>query len=158
MKIKIAWIGKTKEPAVQELTLEYLKRIERYVPVKGLALRDENALLQLAGRPASSKTGPSKSRLVSAKSTLVLMDSKGKQFSSEEFADFLRDYQDRSPLPLIFAIGPADGFSDVARNSAQHTISLGKMTLPHELARVVLLEQVYRAFTIMKGHPYHSGH
>jgi 23S rRNA (pseudouridine1915-N3)-methyltransferase len=86
------------------------------------------------------------------------MDSKGKQFSSEEFADFLRDYQDRSPLPLIFAIGPADGFSDVARNSAQHTISLGKMTLPHELARVVLLEQVYRAFTIMKGHPYHSGH
>ncbi|MGA9305162.1 MAG: 23S rRNA (pseudouridine(1915)-N(3))-methyltransferase RlmH, partial [Candidatus Sulfotelmatobacter sp.] len=89
---------------------------------------------------------------------LVLMDSKGKQFSSEEFSRFLGDYQDRNPLPLVFAVGPADGFSEAARGAAQHTISLGTMTLPHELARVVLLEQVYRAFTILKGHPYHSGH
>jgi 23S rRNA (pseudouridine1915-N3)-methyltransferase len=68
------------------------------------------------------------------------------------------DYQDRNPLPLVFAIGGADGFSDAARKSGQQVISLGKMTLAHELARVVLLEQVYRAFTILKGHPYHSGH
>ena len=61
-------------------------------------------------------------------------------------------------MPLIFAVGGADGFSDEARSAAQHTFSLGKMTLAHELARVVLLEQVYRAFTILKGHPYHSGH
>jgi 23S rRNA (pseudouridine1915-N3)-methyltransferase len=86
------------------------------------------------------------------------MDSRGKQFSSEEFAVFLRDYQDRNPLPLIFAVGPADGFSEGLRSMAQHSISLGKMTLAHELARVILLEQVYRAFTILKGHPYHSGH
>jgi 23S rRNA (pseudouridine1915-N3)-methyltransferase len=59
---------------------------------------------------------------------------------------------------LIFAIGGADGFSEAARGAAQHTISLGKMTLAHELARVVLLEQLYRAFTILKRHPYHSGH
>ena len=95
---------------------------------------------------------------ISGKSTLVLMDSRGKQFSSEEFAHFLGEYQDRNPLPLVFAVGPADGFSETARGAAQHTISLGKMTLAHELARVVLLEQVYRAFTILKGHPYHSGH
>jgi 23S rRNA (pseudouridine1915-N3)-methyltransferase len=86
------------------------------------------------------------------------MESRGKQFSSEEFAGFLGDYQDRNPLPLIFAVGPADGFSETTRAMAQHTISLGKITLPHELARVVLLEQIYRAFTILKGHPYHSGH
>ncbi len=86
------------------------------------------------------------------------MDSRGKQFSSEELARFLGDYQDRNPLPLVFAVGPADGFSDAARDAAQHTISLGRMTLAHELARVVLLEQLYRAFTILKGHPYHSGH
>jgi 23S rRNA (pseudouridine1915-N3)-methyltransferase len=61
-------------------------------------------------------------------------------------------------MPLVFAVGPADGFSEATRNAAQHTISLGRMTLAHELARVVLLEQVYRAFTILKGHPYHSGH
>jgi len=87
-----------------------------------------------------------------------LMDSRGKQFSSEEFARFLGDYQDRNPLALVFAVGPADGFSQTSRDAAQHTISLGKMTLAHELARVVVLEQIYRAFTILKGHPYHSGH
>ena len=150
MKIKIAWIGKTKEPAIASLTEEYLKRISRYVPAEGLALRDEAALLELSGRSAGAKGA--------AKSTLVRMDSRGKEFSSEQFAKFLGDYQDRNPLPLIFAIGGADGFSDAGRGAAQHTLSLGKMTLAHELARVVLLEQVYRAFTILKGHPYHSGH
>ena len=86
------------------------------------------------------------------------MESGGKEFSSEQFAQFLGDYQDRNPLPLVFAIGGANGFSDEARSAAQITLSLGKMTLAHELARVVLLEQLYRAFTILKGHPYHTGH
>ncbi len=113
-------------------------------------MRDEAALLEICGRTAGSKGG--------AKSTLVLMDSRGKEFSSEQFAKFLGDYQDRNPLPLVFAVGGADGFSDTARAASLHTISLGKMTLAHELARVVLLEQVYRAFTILKGHPYHSDH
>ncbi len=148
-------MGKTKEPAIQSLTDEYLKRISRYVPVEGLALRDEAALLQMCGRAPLVKASKTTN---SGKSTLALMDSKGKQFSSEEFARFLGDYQDRNPLPLVLAVGPADGFSEAARGAAQHTISLGPMTLPHELARVVLLEQVYRAFTILKGHPYHSGH
>jgi 23S rRNA (pseudouridine1915-N3)-methyltransferase len=150
MKIKIVWIGKTKEPAIQALTEEYLKRISRYVPVEGIALRDAAALLQMCGRTPGAKGG--------AKSTLMLLDSRGKELSSEQFAKFLGDYQDRNPLPLVLAVGAADGFSDTIRSAAQHTISLGKMTLAHELARVVLLEQVYRAFTILKGHPYHSGH
>lgn len=150
MKIKIAWIGKTKEAAISSLTNEYLKRISRFTPVEGVSLRDEAALLDLCGRSTGSKAG--------TKSTLILMDSRGKEFSSEQFAKFLGDYQDRNPLPVVFAVGAADGFSDRARAAAQHTISLGKMTLAHELARVMLLEQVYRAFTILKGHPYHSGH
>jgi 23S rRNA (pseudouridine1915-N3)-methyltransferase len=149
VKLKITWIGKTKEAAIQALTEEYLKRISRFVQVEGVALRDEAALLELCGRSAGAK---------GAKSTLVLMDSRGKEFSSEGFAKFLGEYQDRNPLPLVLAIGGADGFSDKARDSSQQQISLGKMTLAHELARVVLLEQVYRACTILKGHPYHSGH
>jgi 23S rRNA (pseudouridine1915-N3)-methyltransferase len=148
VKINIAWIGKTKEPAIQALTEEYLKRISRYVQIEGITLRDEGDLLAKFGRVAKG----------GAKSTLVLMDSRGKEFSSEQFARFLGDYQDRNPLPLVFAIGSADGFNPEARSVAQHVISLGKMTLAHELARVVLLEQVYRAFTILKRHPYHSGH
>ena len=148
MKIRIAWIGKTKEPAIASLTEEYLKRISRYAEVEGVAVRDEADLLTKFGESTRGN----------AKSTLVLMDSRGKEFSSEQFAKFLGDYQDRNPLPLVFAIGGADGFSAETRAGAQSVISLGKMTLAHELARVVLLEQVYRAFTILKGHPYHSGH
>ena len=145
MKLKIAWIGKTKDPAIQSLTTEYLKRISRYVEVQGLPLADEAALLKLRD----------KSRPLH---TVVLLDSRGKELSSEEFAEFLQNHQDRNPQPLVLAIGPADGFSDAAHKAANTNLSLGKMTLPHELARVVLLEQVYRAFTILKGHPYHSGH
>lgn len=150
VKIKVAWIGRTKEPMIQAMTEEYLKRISRYADIEGAALRDEAALLTLCGRAGSGKS--------IAKSTLVLMDSPGREYSSEGFAKFLGEYQERNPLPLVFAIGSADGFSEQARAAAKHVISLGKMTLAHELARIVLLEQVYRAFTILKGHPYHSGH
>jgi 23S rRNA (pseudouridine1915-N3)-methyltransferase len=155
IRIKIAWIGKTKEAAIQALTGEYLKRISRYAQVEGVALRDEAALLEMCGRLGAKSAAKAKG---SAKSTLVLMDSRGKEFSSEGFAKFLGDYQERNPLPLVLAVGGADGFSCETLSAAQQTISLGKMTLPHELARVVLLEQVYRAFTILNGHPYHSGH
>jgi 23S rRNA (pseudouridine1915-N3)-methyltransferase len=151
VKIKVAWIGKTKEPAIQSLTDEYLKRIARYTPVEGIALRDESALLDLCGRGPGRKSSE-------AKSTLLLLDSRGKELSSEQWAEFIRNYQDRNPQPLLFAIGGADGFSAESRDAAQQIVSLGKITLAHELARVVLLEQIYRAFTILKGHPYHSGH
>jgi len=153
VKIKIAWIGKTREPAMQTLSDEYLRRIARYVPVEGVALRDEPALLHLCARD-----GKAKGKQSFSKSTLIVLDPQGKQFLSEEFARFLGDYQDRNSLPLILAVGPADGFSEEVQKAAQLKVSLGKMTLAHELARVVLLEQIYRAFTILKGHPYHSGH
>jgi 23S rRNA (pseudouridine1915-N3)-methyltransferase len=147
MKLKIAWIGKTKNPAIQALTDDYLTRIARYADVEGLSLADEPALLKLRERSGSRPAH-----------TLVLLDPRGKALSSEEFARFLEEHQDRSPQPLVLAIGPADGFSDHARKAASATLSLGKMTLAHELARIVLLEQVYRAFTILQGHPYHAGH
>lgn len=147
MKLKVAWIGKTKEPAIQSLTDEYLKRLSRYAEVEGLTLKEEAAVLRLGARDARP-----------ARHTLVLLDSRGKQFSSEELAKFLGDYRERTPLPLLFAVGPADGFSEPARQAATLILSLGKMTLAHELARVVLLEQLYRAFTILSGHPYHVGH
>jgi 23S rRNA (pseudouridine1915-N3)-methyltransferase len=145
VKLRVAWVGKTKEAAVQSLTSEYLKRIARYLPTESHELRSEAALLEMV---ATERTRP----------VLVLLDSRGRQLSSEELAQFIRDHQDRGTQTLMFAIGPANGFGDVERKAAAFTLSLGKMTLPHELARVVLLEQVYRAFTIIKGHPYHTGH
>ena len=143
MKLRIAWLGKAKEPAIQTLTDEYLKRLSHYADAQGIALKDESALLKLRGRQPS---------------TLVLLDTRGKQLSSEEFAQFLGNHQDRNPSPLMFAVGPANGFTAQTRQEANLLLSLGKMTLAHELARVVLLEQLYRAFTILKGHPYHLGH
>jgi 23S rRNA (pseudouridine1915-N3)-methyltransferase len=145
VKLRIAWIGKTKDPAIQSLTDDYLKRLSHYADTQGIALKDESALQKL-WNPRS------------AKNTLVLLDSRGKQLSSEEFARFLGNHQDRNPLPLLFAVGPANGFTADIREEANLLLSLGKMTVAHELARVVLLEQLYRAFTILKGHPYHLGH
>ena len=147
MKLKIAWIGRTKEPAINSLTAEYLKRLARYAPVESLELASEAALLKQLEKSAG-RTAP----------VLVLLDFRGKQLTSEEFAEFLDHHQNRGTQSLLFAIGPADGFTDAARAAASITLSLGKMTLAHELARVVLLEQLYRAFTILKGHPYHTGH
>jgi len=146
MKIKVAWIGKTKEPAIQALTEDYLKRISRYAEVEGLALKDEAGVLALA-RGERQKD----------RHKLVLLDSRGKQLSSEELAAF-HEREQVQALPLLFAIGGADGFSEEGRRQAGFVLSLGRMTLPHELARVVLLEQIYRAFTIVKNHPYHLGH
>ena len=147
VKLRIAWIGKTKEPAIQSLTDEYLKRLSRYAEAEGIALKDEPALLKLCGRAARQ-----------IKPTLVLLDGRGTQLSSEEFAEFIGNHQDRNSSPLLFAVGPANGFSAESRPEAKLLLSLGKMTLAHEIARVVLLEQLYRAFTILKGHPYHLGH
>ncbi|HWY54302.1 MAG TPA: 23S rRNA (pseudouridine(1915)-N(3))-methyltransferase RlmH [Terriglobales bacterium] len=147
MKLTVAWIGKTKEPAIQSLIDEYVKRLTRYAEVQGIALKDESALLKLCGREARP-----------VRHTLILLDSRGKQLTSEEFAEFLGNYQDRNPLPLLFAVGSANGFTATTRQEANLLLSFGKMTIAHELARVVLLEQIYRAFTILKGHPYHLAH
>ena len=149
MKIKVAWVGKTREPAIQSLTDEYLKRISRFAEVEGVALKDEAAILALA---SGDGRGARKERC-----RLILLDSRGKQNSSEELASMLEREQVNA-IPLLFAIGGSDGFSDLAWREAAFVLSLGKMTLPHELARVVLVEQIYRAFTILKKHPYHLGH
>ena len=147
MKLTIAWIGKTKNAAIQSLTDEYLKRLRQYSDAAGVSLKDEVALLKFSRRDGREK-----------RQRLILLDSRGKRLSSEELAQLLGDHQHQSPLSLVFAIGPADGFSDAARQQADFILSLGRMTIAHELARVIVLEQLYRAFTILKGHPYHLGH
>jgi 23S rRNA (pseudouridine1915-N3)-methyltransferase len=147
VQIKVAWIGKTKNPAIQSLTTEYLTRLGYFVEAEGLVLSTEAQLLKFGQR---SGTRPAHS--------LIILDSRGKQLSSEELARFLENHQNRSPQPLLFAVGGADGFSDEARKAAGMVLSLGKITMAHEIARIVLLEQLYRACSILRGHPYHLGH
>lgn len=149
MKLRIARItgrSRAKNPAIDALAADYLKRLSRYISVEEAEFSSEEALLKECAR--AGRTAP----------VLAILDSRGKQLSSEELARFVSAELDRGAQTFIFAIGPADGWSDEVRRSAQHVISLGKMTYPHELVRVMLAEQLYRAFTIIKGHPYHSGH
>jgi 23S rRNA (pseudouridine1915-N3)-methyltransferase len=131
---------------VDGLTAEYLKRAGRYGTIEAVDYASEDALLKSLERPG--RTAP----------VLVALDSRGKQLSSEELAGFVRQHLERGSQELIFAIGPADGWTAAALEKAQQTLSLGRITLPHELARVVLAEQLYRAFTILNNHPYHGGH
>ena len=147
MKLRIAWIGKTRGSAIQSLTAEYLKRLSRYAACEAQELASEASLLKLVEK-SERRTPPE----------LILLDSRGKQLTSEEIANFLEYHQSHGTQELLFAVGPADGWSDATRARAKTILSFGKITLPHELARVVLLEQLYRGFTILQGHPYHGGH
>jgi 23S rRNA (pseudouridine1915-N3)-methyltransferase len=142
VKLKVAWIGKTKSTAIKALTEEYLERLSHHGDIEATELPNEEALLKMVD---GAKLPP----------TLVLLDQRGRQLTSEELAEMLDVHQVRGTQSLIFAVGPADGFTQQARHAANLILSLGKMTLAHELARVVLLEQLYRGFTIIKGHPYH---
>ncbi len=139
----MAWIGRTKDKSIRSLTDDYLKRLERYTPTEALEFTSDAALKKQLDRPGQF---------------FVALDIRGRQFSSVELAEFLGRHQDGGTAALLFAVGGADGFPDGVRESAALQLSLGKMTLPHELARVVLLEQLYRGYTILKGHPYHLGH
>ncbi len=147
MRLQIAWIGRTKSAPIQSLTAEYLKRLSRFAACDARELTSEGALLKLLEK-STGRTAP----------VLVLLDSRGRQLTSEEIANFLEYHQSHDTQELLFAVGPADGWTAETRAVAGTVLSFGKVTLPHELARVVLLEQLYRGFTILKGHPYHGGH
>lgn len=146
MRLRIAWIGKTKDASIEALSNEYLRRLRGYTLVEGGEYASEEALLKSLGKGARVQP------------VLVLLDRQGKQLTSEQIAELVRDYQDGGTQELVFAIGPADGWTHTALTAADFKLSFGLITLPHELARVVLVEQLYRAFTILKGHPYHTGH
>ena len=151
MKITLAGIvprrSRTKSEATDRLLEDYIERTARYAPCDSQLFESEAALLDwLARQPGRTPAHA------------ILLDSQGKQLSSEELAERLRRLRDEGTQRLVMAIGPADGWSAEAVKRADLLLSLGRITLPHQLARVVLAEQVYRAFTIIAGHPYHSGH
>jgi len=151
MKITLAAItsrrARSKSEPTDRLFADYLERSTHYSSCDSEHFESESALLDWLDRQSGRSSAHA-----------ILLDSRGQQFSSEEFAAHLSRLRDGGTQRLVFAIGPADGWSAVARRRANLLFSLGRMTLPHQLARVVLAEQVYRALTILAGHPYHSGH
>jgi 23S rRNA (pseudouridine1915-N3)-methyltransferase len=150
MKLWIAAVGARPRDAFDELVRLYVERIKPLLPGAGKSTvetpvyRTEDALWKAIERERS-RTAP----------LVVLVDERGRSMSSEGFAQWLGRERDQGRQLLIFAIGPGDGWSHDSRRRAAETLSLGPMTLAHELARVVLCEQIYRALTILAGHPYH---
>ena len=126
---------------------QYLDRIAAYAEVKATAFRTEQALL----------TSVTKQKARTA-ACLTLLDSRGDALSSKALATWIGKRRDSGQQAIVFGVGPADGWSADALSQAHSILSFGPMTLPHELARLILAEQIYRAFTILAGHPYHSGH
>jgi 23S rRNA (pseudouridine1915-N3)-methyltransferase len=152
MKVTLAAIAaRAPGDAFQTLAALYLERLQQYASVESKIFRSESAFAE-AIAATRGRTAP----------TVVLLDSRGKSLTSFDFAQWVGRRRDDGAQNLVFAIGPADGWSEAARSTAAQAngllLSLGPMTLPHELARVVLAEQLYRAFTILASHPYHSGH
>ena len=127
--------------------LMYLERTSAYARCQTEVFRSEEAFLDWVEKQNGRTPA-----------LPVLLDSRGKLMSSEAFAAWLGGRRDDGAQHIVLAIGPADGWSDSARQRAGLLLSLGPMTMAHALARLVLAEQVYRAFTILAGHPYHGGH
>lgn len=134
-------LGKTRRAEMRGLLKDYLGRIRRFAEIEGVELRDSSA-------------AEMKKLKLGAAGKVVLLDAAGKAFTSEQFARWLGDLRDRGTRELVFLCGDAEGFPEALRRQAALKVSLTPLTLSHELARVLLAEQIYRAFAILAGHPY----
>lgn len=156
MEVRITTLGRRvtrKHAAAEDLFRSYCERIGHSCRFQAETYPTEEKFFAALERGPSGAASRTTSR-----SGLVLLDGRGRNLSTEQFAEWLRQQRDSGTQQLTFAVGPADGWSQAARDRAGLLLSLGPMTLPHELAAVVLAEQIYRAFTIIEGHPYHLGH
>jgi 23S rRNA (pseudouridine1915-N3)-methyltransferase len=149
MNLTLAHIGA--RPAAKDefevITALYLRRCSKYARCNAESFRTEQALMEWLDRQQGRTPA-----------IAVLLDSRGRQMCSEIFAAWLGARRDQGTQHLVFAVGPHAGWSDAARKRAQLLLSLGPMTMAHALARLAMAEQIYRAFTILSGHPYHAGH
>lgn len=159
MKIKIVTVGKLKEKYLKDGIAEYAKRISRFAKLEMIELTDEKTpdkaselenqkILETEGERILSKVGE--------RDFVVVLAIEGKILSSEEFSKQLEQASIKGYSTLTFIIGGSLGLAPVVKNRANLSVSFGRLTLPHQLMRLVLVEQIYRAFTIHQGSPYHK--
>lgn len=153
MRITIVAVGKLKEPHFRDAAKEYLKRLKPYATVEIVDVPDRDVTRDETRAIAEEGKGVLKALPDDA--YVIVLDIEGKQLSSEQFADRIGDLGLQGRSRIAFVIGGAAGLSADVLARADERISFGKITLPHQMARIVLLEQVYRAFRIMRGEPYH---
>jgi 23S rRNA (pseudouridine1915-N3)-methyltransferase len=136
LKISLFYVGRPRDPAANAMAAEYARRIARYCKFEMREIRDEATFGE---RPRTYR---------------VALDPSGKQLDSAGFAAMIQRAENGATPEVAFLVGGADGLPEAARRKAHLAVSLSRLTLPHELARVVLLEQIYRAFTMLRHHPY----
>lgn len=155
MNMTLLAVGRTEVSWVREGLELYTSRLRHYAPfkveeiphLKGTAALTEQSVKEKEGEIILSKVRPS--------DFLILLDEHGKEYRSVEFAKYMEQLMSRTSQDLVFVIGGAYGFSQAVYDRANAKISLSKMTFSHQMVRVIFAEQLYRAFTILKGEPYH---
>ena len=140
MKIRLLLLGKMRRPELRTVLEDYVKRIGRASPMEVVEVRDGEAAVKKLDTDRAT--------------TAVLLDAGGKAMDSETFAKWMGEMRDRGAREIIFVCGDADGFPEVVRERVRQKVSLSAMTYSHELARVMLAEQIYRAFAILARSPY----
>lgn len=140
MKLRLLMLGKTRRPELRSIMDDYVRRIARSCPIEITEVRDSEAAIKKLDADRAA--------------TALLLDAGGKQHDSESLAKWLGEQRDRGTREVIFLCGGADGFADSLRQHVPQKLSLSPMTYSHELARVMLAEQIYRAFAILSGSPY----
>jgi 23S rRNA (pseudouridine1915-N3)-methyltransferase len=152
MRLHFVWIGKTRDRHCAALIDDYLERIKRFAPYEVSELKEQ------AGGDEKRVVAVESEKLIAAierDDLVVLLDENGREFSSPQLADFIGKQRQAGTKRLAFVIGGFAGASEEVKNRAGVQLALSRLTLTHELARVVLTEQIYRAFTLLAGLPYH---
>ncbi len=155
MKIKLLAIGKTDDKNLQILIDDYQKRLKHYIGFEFEILSDIKNVKNLSQKQQKEKEGELILKKLKPTDTLIVLDEKGKEFSSVGFSGFLQKKMNSGIKQLVFVIGGPYGFSQEVYKKAQGKISFSKMTFSHQMFRLFVVEQIYRAFTILKNEPYH---
>lgn len=151
MKIRVLWVGKSREEWVKEAIAEYAGRIRRYEPLELIEVRDEKGA---AAEEMRRRECERLEKHIPPGARLVILDERGDQPGSRQLSEFISKERDTGCSEMVFVIGGAYGFSEEFRKRGK-LLALSKMTFTHQMVRVFLLEQIYRAFTIINNEPYH---
>lgn len=155
MKITLLTVGKTDKDWVKQGMDIYISRLKHYIPFSVVEIPELKNVSSLTKDQIKTREGELILKNIRPTDDLILMDERGKQYTSVEFAKIIQDKISYTGKDMVYVIGGAYGFSDAVYQRANSKISLSKMTFSHQMVRAIFVEQLYRAFTIMKGEPYH---
>jgi 23S rRNA (pseudouridine1915-N3)-methyltransferase len=155
MKIQLISIGKNHEPYVKEGVEDFTRRLSKYFPVEWLIIAPIKNAAAFSEKDLKKKEAEIILQKINKEDYLVVLDEKAKQFSSELLAKFIQSRANESTKNLVFMIGGAFGIDDQVLNRADHKWSLSQLTFPHQLVRLILAEQLYRACSILRNEKYH---